>query len=64
MLKFFEDAVQLLRETKKPTREEVINMTIAVLVIILIFWVFFWVVDFIFINLYNFFYELMQSIVW
>ncbi len=62
MLRFLEEAVELLRQTKKPTKDEVINMTIAVLVIILIAWLFFAISDLIFINLYSYFYNLMSWI--
>ena len=61
MLKFLEDAVELLKETKKPTKDEVINMTIAVLFIVLIAAVFFAFSDYIFIKLYKFFYNLMSG---
>ena len=63
MLKFLEEAVEVLRETKKPTKDEVINMTIAVFVIIIIFGIFFALVDWLFINVYNYFYDFMKSIV-
>ncbi len=64
MLKFLEEAVEILRETKKPTKDEVVNMTIAVFVVIVIFGIFFVFVDGLFINIYNYFYDIMKSVVW
>jgi len=63
MLKFLEEAVEVLKETKKPTKDEVTNMAIAVFVIIVIFGIFFVFVDGLFINIYNYFYDFMKSIV-
>jgi len=59
MLEFFYQSIETLKEVKKPTKEEVIKMTIAVLVIVAVAAVLFAITDYFFLHLqddviYNF----------
>lgn len=53
MLEFFYQSLETLKEVKKPTKDEVIKMTIAVLLVILISAVLFAITDYLFLHLYN-----------
>lgn len=53
MLEFFYESLETLKEVKKPTKDEVVKMTIAVLVIILISAVLFSITDYLFLHLYD-----------
>ena len=53
MLNFFYESIETLKEVKKPSKEEIIKMTIAVLVIVLLSALLFIIVDYVFLNLYN-----------
>jgi len=51
MLEFFYESLETLREVKKPSKDEVIKMTIAVLVIVLIAAALFAIIDYLFLHL-------------
>jgi len=53
MLEFFYQSLETLKEVKKPTKDEVIKMTIVVLVIVLISAILFSITDYLFLHLYN-----------
>jgi len=53
MLKFFYESLDTLSEVKKPSKDEVIKMTVAVLVIVFIAAVIFAVLDYLFLHLQN-----------
>ena len=53
MLEFFYQSLETLKEVKRPTKDEVTKMTIAVLVIILISAILFSITDYFFLHLYN-----------
>ncbi len=65
MLEFIYESIETLKEVKKPTKQEVIKMTVAVLVIVSIAAVVFSVIDYLFLHLqedilYNFFTSLFK----
>lgn len=60
MLKFFYDSLETLKQVKKPTKNEVINLAIAVFIIVIIAAGYFAAVDWVFINLYQTFYQIMS----
>ncbi|UFX83241.1 preprotein translocase subunit SecE [Candidatus Absconditicoccus praedator] len=60
MLKFFYDSLETLKQVKKPTKNEVINLAIAVFIIVIIAAGYFAAVDGVFINLYQTFYQIMS----
>ncbi len=63
MLEFFYESIETLKEVKKPSKDEVFKMTIAVLVIVAVAWVLFAILDYFFLNLYdNFIYNFLNSI--
>jgi len=63
MLEFFYESIETLKEVKKPSKNEVFKMTVAVLVIVAIAWVLFAILDYFFLNLYdNFIYNFLNSI--
>lgn len=63
MLEFFYESIETLKEVKKPSKNEVFKMTIAVLVIVAVAWVLFAILDYFFLNLYdNFIYNFLNSI--
>ncbi len=63
MLEFFYESIETLKEVKKPSKDEVVKMTIAVLVIVAVAWVLFAILDYFFLNLYdNFIYNFLNSI--
>ena len=51
MLKFFYESLDTLNEVKKPSKDEVVKMTVAVLVIVSIAAVIFAVLDYLFLHL-------------
>lgn len=53
MLDFFYKSIDTLKEVKKPTRDDVFKMTVAVLVVVFVSWVLFSIIDFFFLKLYN-----------
>lgn len=53
MLEFFYQSLETLKEVKRPTKDEVIKMTIAVLLVILISAVLFAITDYLFLHLYD-----------
>lgn len=61
MLDFFYDSLETLKQVKKPTIKEVINLTIAIVVIVIVASIFFLAVDWAFMNLYTMFYDLMSQ---
>ncbi|MBS8121759.1 preprotein translocase subunit SecE [Candidatus Vampirococcus lugosii] len=61
MLDFFYDSLETLKQVKKPTIKEVINLTIAIVVIVIVASIFFLAVDGAFMNLYTMFYDLMSQ---
>lgn len=60
MLNFFYDSLETLKQVKRPTRSEIINMTIAVFVLVIIAWIYFAITDWIFVTLYKQFYNIMK----
>ena len=60
MLKFFYESLETLKQVKKPTKKEVINLTIAIFVIVTIAAFYFAAVDGILINAYQTFYQIMS----
>ncbi len=63
MLEFFYESIETLKEVKKPSKDEVFKMTVAVLVIVAVAWVLFAILDYFFLNLYdNFIYNFLNSI--
>lgn len=63
MLEFFYESIETLKEVKRPSKDEVFKMTIAVLVIVAVAWVLFAILDYFFLNLYdNFIYNFLNSI--
>ena len=59
MLNFFYESLETLKQVKKPTKKEVINLTVAIFVIVVISAIYFIITDWIFVNLYQMFYQLM-----
>ena len=53
MLEFFYQSIETLREVKKPTKDEVVKMTVAVLVIVAVAAVLFAILDYVFLNLHD-----------
>jgi preprotein translocase SecE subunit len=53
MLEFFYQSLETLQEVKKPSKDEVIKMTVAVLVIVILSAMLFAVVDFVLLHLHN-----------
>lgn len=53
MLEFFYQSLETLKEVKKPTKDEITKMTIAVLVIIIISAILFALIDYLFLHLYD-----------
>lgn len=53
MLDFFYKSIDTLKEVKKPTKDEIIKMTIAVLVVVFIASIIFITFDYLFLNLYD-----------
>jgi preprotein translocase SecE subunit len=47
-----------LKQVKKPTKKEVVNITIAIFIIVILAWIFFSVTDFVISNVYSLFYNL------
>lgn len=60
MLNFFYESLETLKQVKKPSKKEVINLVIAVFVLVIIASVFFAAVDWVFVTLYKQFYNLMR----
>ncbi len=60
MLNFFYESLETLKQVKKPTRKEVINLTIAIFVIVIIAALYFAAVDWVLMNLYQYFYQIMS----
>jgi preprotein translocase SecE subunit len=59
MSKFFYDSLTTLKNVKKPTKKELIDLTIVIFVVVTLFWIFFAFTDWIFMKLYKAFYSLM-----
>jgi len=53
MLEFFYESLETLKEVKRPTKDEVTKMTIAVLIIVLISALLFSITDYLFLHLYD-----------
>jgi len=63
MLEFFYESLETLKEVKKPSKDEVFKMTMAVLVIVAVAWVLFAILDYFFLNLYDgFIFNFLNSI--
>ena len=63
MLEFFYESIETLKEVKRPSKDEVFKMTVAVLVIVAVAWVLFAILDYFFLNLYDgFIYNFLNSI--
>jgi len=63
MLEFFYESLETLKEVKKPSKNEVFKMTMAVLVIVAVAWVLFAILDYFFLNLYDgFIFNFLNSI--
>ena len=60
MLNFFYDSLETLKQVKKPTRTDVINMTLAVFLIVIVAWFYFAITDWFFVTLYKQFYNIMK----
>jgi len=59
MLEFFYQSIETLREVKKPSKDEIIKMTVITLIVIAVAAVLFAIVDYLFLHLqddflYNF----------
>lgn len=61
MSKFFYDSLATLKNVKKPTKKETINLTITIFVVVIMFWIFFAITDGIFMQLWKIFFNLMSS---
>lgn len=60
MFNFFYDSLETLKQVKKPTKQEVIDMTIKIFVIVIIAGIFFAISDGIFYFVFQQFYNLMK----
>ena len=60
MLNFFYESLETLKQVKKPSKQEVINLTIAIFVIVIIAAWYFALLDGIFVNLYNMFFCMIR----
>ncbi len=60
MLNFFYDSLETLKQVKKPTKNEVINLTIAIFVVVIIASLYFAMLDWVYLNVYQVFYQIMS----
>lgn len=60
MLNFFYASLETLKQVKKPTKKDIITVTIQIFVVIILAWVFFAITDWVFASLYQRFYNLMK----
>lgn len=60
MFNFFYNSLETLKQVKKPTRKEVLNITLQIFVIVIISWLFFAFTDGIFAAFYNQFFNMFN----
>ncbi len=61
ILDFFYNSLDTLKQVKKPTKKDIINMVIAIFIVVILSWLYFVFTDSVFLNLYKAFNTIMTS---